>query len=79
MDMIYDKIRNIGFNDISEALEYYREKLEEIGAEIQYIHDMRTLADVLNEYEDNNYVVEKWDYYDWRETIWREFCTKVLR
>lgn len=79
MDMIYDKIRNIGFNDISEALEYYCEKLEEIGAEIQYIHDMKTLADILNEYEDNNYVVEKWEYYDWRETIWREFYTKVLK
>jgi hypothetical protein len=40
---------------------------------------MKTLADILNEYEDNNYVVEKWEYYDWRETIWREFCTKVLK
>lgn len=64
MEMIYDKLKGIGFNDISEALEYYRETLEEIGAEIQYIHDMRTLADILNKYEDNNYVVEKWEYYD---------------
>lgn len=64
MEMIYDKLRNIGFNDISEALEYYRGRLEEIGAEVSDIHDMRTLADILNEYEDNNYVVEEWNYYD---------------